>query len=130
MKGKLGWSVFWALVGVFVIIVSMIFIPLGFPPAIFIPTIVVFVLLGMALLFLTIKTKVRGILKKFLLLTGASAVGLSVFVFLHNVVSVLFNIEEPIFFIMAVFVCPLTFLVGAVGSIVLAIKSRQIKYSS
>ena len=138
MKGKLVWSVFWALVGVFVIVVSMIFIspamrllmPVGVLPAIFLPAIIVFVLLGAALLFLTVKTKVGGIHKKFLLLTGASAVGLPVFVLLHNVVSGLFNIEEPVFFIMATIVCPIGFLVGAVGSVVLAIKSKQVKYSS
>ena len=133
MKGELIWSVFWALVGVFVIVVSMILIqpamrllmPFGFLSAI-----VVFVLLGVVLLFLTVKTKVGGILKKFLLLTGASAVGLPVFTLLHNVVSYLFNIEEPVFFIMALFVCPTGFLVGAVGTIVLAIKSKQAKDSS
>ncbi len=138
MKGKLIWSIFWALVGVFVIVVSTISIPpavillmpLGLLPAIFLAAIVVFVLLGVALLFLTVKTKVGGILKKFLLLTGASAVGLPVFVLLHNVVSGLFNIEEPVFFIMATLVCPIGFLVGAVGSVVLAIKNKQVKYSS
>ncbi|MCK5434294.1 MAG: hypothetical protein KAI42_03295 [Dehalococcoidales bacterium] len=138
MKGKLIWSIFWALVGVFVIVVSTIFIPpavillmpLGLLPAIFLAAIVVFVLLSVALLFLTVKTKVGGILKKFLLLTGASAVGLPVFVLLHNVVSGLFNIEEPVFFIMATLVCPIGFLVGAVGSVVLAIKNKQVKYSS
>ncbi len=135
MKGKLVWSVFWALVGVFVIVVSMIFIPrplmpFGFPPAIFLSATVVFVLLGVALLFLTVKTKVGGILKKFLLLTGASAVGLPVSILLHNAVYGLFNIEEPVFFIMATLVCPIGFLVGAVGTIVLAIKSKQVKQSS
>ena len=138
MKRKLIWSIFWALVGVFVIVVSTIFIPpavillmpLGLLPAIFLAAIVVFVLLSVALLFLTVKTKVGGILKKFLLLTGASAVGLPVFVLLHNVVSGLFNIEEPVFFIMAIFVCPIGFLFGAVGTIVLAIKSKQVKQSS
>jgi len=138
VKGKLVWSVFWALVGVFAIVVSTIFIPpamrllmpVSVLSAIFLPAIVVFVLLGTALLFLTVKTKVGGILKKFLLLTGASAVGLPVFVLLHNVVSGLFNIEEPVFFIMATIVCPIGFLVGAIGSIVLAIKNKQVKYSS
>jgi len=125
MKGKLVWPIFWTLVAVFVVIVvSMIFI-LPAMRFIFLPAIVVFVLLGVALLFLTVKTKVGGILKKFLLLTGASAVGLPVFVLLHNVVSGLFNIEEPFFFITAIFVCPIGFLVGVVGSVVLAIKSKQ-----
>ncbi len=138
MKGKLVWSVFWALVGVFVIVVSMIFIPpagrllmpLGFLPAILLPAMVIFVLLGAALLFLTVKTKVGGILKKSLLLTGASAVGLPVFSLLHNVVGGVFNIEEPVFFLIAIFVCPIGFLVGVVGSIVLAIKNKQAKHSS
>ncbi len=129
MKGKLVWSVFWALVGVFVIVVSMIIIPRPLMPAwsfpaTFFSAIAVFVLLGVALLFLTVKTKVGGILKKFLLLTGASAVGLPVFILLHNLVSGLFNIEEPVFFIMATMVCPIGFLVGAVGTIVLTIKSK------
>jgi hypothetical protein len=138
MKGKLSWSIFWALVGVFVIVVSMIFIqpamrllmPVSVLPVVFLPAIVVFALLGAALLFLTVKTKVEGILKKFLLLTGASSVGLPVFVLLHNVVSGLFNIEEPVFFIIATIVCPIGFLVGAIGSIVLAIKNKRVKYSS
>jgi hypothetical protein len=134
MKGKLVWSVFWALVGVFVIVISMITIPRPLMPvwssqAIFFSTIAVFVLLGVALLFLTVKTKVGGILKKFLLLTGASTVGLPVSILLHNLVSRLFNIEEPVFFIMAVFVCPIGFLVGVGGTIVLAIKSREAKNS-
>jgi hypothetical protein len=104
--------------------------PLDLLPIIFLAAIVVFILLGVALLFLTVKTKVGGILKKFLLLTGASAVGLPVFVLLHNVISGLFDIEEPVFFVMATLVCPIGFLVGAVGSVVLAIKNKQVKYSS
>ncbi len=127
MKGKLVWSVFWALVGVFVIAVSMTFIPL---PVGFFAAGGVLVLLSVVLLFLTVKTKVGGILKLFLLLTGASTVGLPVSIFLHNAVGGLFNIEEPVFFIMAIFVCPIGFLVGAVGTIVLAIKNKQVKQSS
>ncbi len=103
--------------------------PLGFLPAILLPAMVIFVLLGAALLFLTVKTKVGGILKKFLLLTGASAVGLPVFSLLHNVVGGVLNIEEPVFFLIAIFVCPIGFLVGVVGSIVLATKNKT-KHSS
>ena len=61
-------------------------------------------------------------LKKFLLLMGISAGAFVVSVLLHNGISALFGIEEPVFFIIAVFLCPIGFLVGAVGSIVLAIK--------
>ena len=74
-------------------------------------------------------------LKKFLLLTGASFIGFFVFIFLHNLVYGLFihfwgadfwnGGDEPFFFIMAIIVCPLGFLVGAIGSIVLAVKRSK-----
>ena len=142
MKGKLTWSIFWALVGIFVVIVSVFFIPaarellMGF--LFIIISGAAFFLLGVALIILTVKEKVRGTLKKFLLLTGASAAGFFVFVFLHNAFYGLFIHffgadfwdriglgDEPFFFIMAIFVCPIGFLVGAVGSIVLAIKKSR-----
>ncbi len=132
MKGKLIWSIFWALVGVFVIAAGTMFIssvarlPVGFNAFSAWP---VFVGLGVTLIVLTLKKKVGGILKKFLLLTGGSAVAFLIFVLLHNIVSGLFNIEEPVFFIIATIVCPIGFLVGAVGTIVLAIKNRPPKYS-
>ena len=85
----------------------------------------VFLALGVTLIVLTVKKKVAGILKKFLLLTGASAVGLPVFAVLHNLVSALFNTEEPVFFILATMVCPIAFLVGIVGTIVLAVKNKS-----
>ena len=134
MKGKLIWSIFWASVGVFIIIICTMFVlvplagnlPLGF---IAFPAWVVFLGLGVTLIVLTVKTKVGGTLKKSSLLTGTSATGLPVFALLHNVVSALFNIEEPVFFIIATIVCPIGFLVGAVGTIVLAIKNKPPKYS-
>ncbi len=131
VKGKLIWSIFWALVGVFVIVVSIIFIPplngllygeenptlMG--NVFFLSAGVVLTGLGVTLIVLTVKTKVRGRLKKFLLLTEASFLGLLVFGILHNVVSALFNTEEPVFFIIAIIACPIGFLVGVVGTIVL-----------
>jgi peptidoglycan/LPS O-acetylase OafA/YrhL len=121
--------VFWATVAVFIIIICAMFVriplaeslPLGF---VFLPGIAIFFLLGVALIVLTVKKKVPGLLKKFLLLTGASAAGLPVFAVLHNVVSGFFNIEEAVFFILATLVCPLGFLVGAAGTIVLAVKNK------
>jgi ABC-type multidrug transport system permease subunit len=77
-------------------------------------------------------------LKKFLILTGASAVGMAGSQFLHNLVFGLFIQlfgadfwdrigigDEPVFFMLAVFVCPLAYLVGAVGSIVLMVRRRS-----
>ncbi len=142
MKGKLSWPIFWALVGVFIVIVSAFLIPafrelLKGLPLIIISGAVLF-LLGVALIFFTVKEKERGLLKKFLILTGASAAGFFVSVFLHNTIYGLFiqwfgadfwnGGDEPFLFIMAVFVCPIGFLVGAIGSIVLAIRrSRMTK---
>lgn len=98
----------------------------------------VFFVLGLALIFLTAKKKMKGLLKKFLLLTGASAIGFPVFVILHNLVYGLFIYffgqgfwervglgDEPFFFIMAIIVCPLGFLFGVVGTIVLFTKRRN-----
>lgn len=140
MKGKLSWPIFWALVGVFIVIVSVFSIPafrdlvMGFLFIIISGSI--FLLLGVTLIVLTVKEKVGGTLKKFFLLTGASSAGFFVFVLLHNFVYGLFihffgadfwdrigTGDEPVFFIMAIIVCPLGFLVGAIGSIVLGIKS-------
>ena len=81
--------------------------------------------LGVTLLVLMAKTKVERGLKKFLLLTEASFVGLPVFGILHNAVSGLTNFEEPVFFILAIIVCPVGFLVGAIGSIVLKVKKSR-----
>jgi len=139
VNGKLSWAIFWALIGVFVVIVGVFSIPplrdllMGF--LFIIISGVVFFLLGVALIFLTVKEKVRGIRGKFLILTGASSAGILVSVLLHNAIYGLFVHffgtdfwhriglgDEPVFFIIAVFLCPVAFLVGAVGSIVLAIK--------
>ncbi len=149
MKRKLSWPIFWALIVVFIVLAINIFTP----PEAFAPTFrrslflwvffisgAAFFLLGVALIVLTVKTKVAGMLKKFLILTGASAVGLPVFIALHNIVYALLTLwfgedfwgasgDEPVFFILATMVCPIAFLVGAAGSIVLAIKNKRARYS-
>jgi len=96
--------------------------------------------LGITFLVLTIKGKTRGIFRKFQLLTGASAIGIPVSILLHNLVYGLFihffgaefwnGGDEPAFFILAIIVCPIGFLVGAVGSIVLAIKRSRMARES
>ncbi len=138
MKEKLVWPIFWALVGVFAITVSVLFIPAvrefntGFllvagAGAVFI--------LGGALIVLVVREKLGGMLRRFLLLTGACATGFFVFFLLHNLVYGLFihffgaefwnGGDEPFFFILAVFICPLGFIVGAISSIVLALRRRS-----
>ena len=137
MNGKLSWAIFWALVGVFIIVVSVYLIPLAMEsllgPAFLLGSGILFLLLGAALIYFTLKQKARGWVKRFLLLTGASAVGIPISAVLHNALYALVlvtmlnrpDIDEPFFFIMAIFVCPLGFLVGAVGSVVLFIKRRR-----
>jgi len=135
MKGKLIWSIFGVWVGVFVIAVTMFFIlsdllvgeenPTLLGYIFFISAGVVLTGLGVTLLVLTAKTKVERRLKKFLLLTEASFVGFPVFALLHNVVSALLNTEEAVFFTIATIVCPVGFLVGAIGSIVLRVKKSR-----
>jgi len=147
MNGKISWPIFWALVGIFVVIASVFFIPavreLLMGLLFLIISGAVFLLLGVALIVLTVKEKVAGMLKKFFILTGASAAGFFVSFLLHNAIYGLFIHwfgadfwdriglgDEPFFFIMAILVCPIGFLVGAVGSIVLRIKrSRMAKKS-
>ena len=76
--------------------------------------------------------------KKFLILLGASFAGFFLFAFLHNVfyglgevtsqitaLSSLLEFFNVIFFIIAIFLCPVGFLVGAGGNIVLFIKRRR-----
>ena len=139
---KLSWALFWALVAVFAIIAIVVFIPparesiMNFHFLIISGTI--FSLLGVALIFWTVKERMDGLLGKFLILTGASAIGIFVSVLLHNAIYGLFIYwfgadfwdriglaDEPFFFIMAIFVCPMGFLVGVVGSIVLTIKQLR-----
>ena len=86
----------------------------------------------------TVKEKITGKLRKSLLLTGASASSFFAFMFLHNifyglgmivkdivVLSHLVEVFHVTFFLITVFVCPMGFLIGAVGSIVLFIKEKN-----
>ena len=75
--------------------------------------------------------------KAFFVLTGASGAGIPICAILHNLVYGLFIAwfgegfwerhgmpDEPVFFILAVLVCPALFLIGSVGSIALLIRAR------
>ena len=88
--------------------------------------------IGVAIIIMTIKKIEKGLFRKFLLTVGASLTGFPIFIFLHNAVYGMFihffgegfwnGGDEPFFFIMAIIVCPLGFLVGVIGSILLAIR--------
>lgn len=127
--------VFWIFITTFVIILSGTVLGKWLRGPYLIPAIAIFFLLGAALVLLTLKEKVKGMLKKFLILAGASAVLFFVSVLLHNffyalgmitshiiLLKYLMEILGVVFFIIAVFICPIGFLIGAIGGIVLLIK--------
>ena len=120
--------IFWALVGTFVLILSMFFISpvreFFQGSLLFLLPFIIFSLLGIVLIFFTIKEKIKGMLKKILILTGASALGFFVFAVLHNLFYGLevatqqpvFGLLHALFFIISVFICPLGFVIGTVSS--------------
>jgi membrane protease YdiL (CAAX protease family) len=134
--------IFWALIAIFVVLVAAI-LGLGrlwgpkLPPSAMIYLGIVFLALAAALVVLTAKLKEPGIRKLFFILTGASAVGIPVCAILHNLVyglCVKFGWvfwgeggDEPVFFILALFVFPALFILGALGSIVLLISGKPEK---
>jgi len=140
-------TVFWALVVIFAIVACAMTIPVlryyVMGPTFLITMGAALFLLGMALIWLTLKARVTGALKKFLILTGASAAGFPVSVLLHNafyglgivaehitVLRYLMEVLHIAFFILAIFVCPLGFLTGAVGSVALFIqKGKRSRFS-
>lgn len=133
--------IFYALIGVFVSAISIIFIPVfkGFVSGTFmIISGVILVILGSILIGLTLVQKVEGKLKKFLMLTGVSATGFFIFALLHNIFYALEQITgriailsypmkafEVIFFLIAIFACPIGFLVGVIGTIIMFNKKRK-----
>jgi len=95
---------------------------------------IAFFIFGIVLIFATYKSRIKGRLKLYLLLTGFSATGFLVFIILHNLVYALFIYlfgqnfwgggDEALFFILAIFVCPIVFIIGVVGSLVLLLRKK------
>lgn len=136
-------AIVYILIVIFIVIASAIIVPLPvfikrrLFPFMAISSIAFF-LLGLTLIFLTLKRKVKGKLKKFLILTGVSSSGFLVSVLLHNILygfgvmtkhiillSSLMEVLHVVFFIIAIFVCPIGFLIGVIGSLVLFIRKRK-----
>lgn len=136
-------TVFSLLVGTFAFIIGLFFIPVVgeiFKGPLFLLPFIVFFLLGLILVFLTLKKKRKGKLEKLLLLTGVSASGVFIGILLHNLLYALGMIVDNviflkylvealhvIFFFLAILVCPIGFLIGMVGSSVLFIKKKRKK---
>ncbi len=142
-KGGSLTTIFWTLIAIFVTTVIYIFIPMTAPIRrplwpFFVALAIISFLLGVILIFLTLKKQAKGWPKRFLLLTGISVIGMPISIVLHNFIYGLFIYlfgqnfwerigltDEPVFFIIAIFLCPIGFLVGAICNIVLLVKQRK-----
>lgn len=142
MNYKLRWSFFWALAAIFIVVVLFLFIPaerniLRTKPVLLALGISLLVL-GGAIIYLTIKEKLTGLQMVFMLLTGASAAGITVCVLLHNAIYGLFIYwfgagfwnglglpDEPVFFFLGLIFFPIALLVGITGTVVLVIKKQR-----
>jgi hypothetical protein len=131
---------FFVLVSIFALFVALF--GLGgrlswFPFPLLVVLAIAFVLLGLVVVMLTVRLNEAKMKKAFFLLTGASAAAMPLCALLHNVVYALFILwfgegfwerhgaDEPVFFILAVVVCPALFLVGTVGGLVFLARASQ-----
>jgi hypothetical protein len=130
-------ALFWAQVAAFALMLGTIFLP--FLEAVFRPAFLALMgacfILGLALSILSARARPIGALKRFLILTGASSAGLTFFSALHNAFYALATLagDRPILeqtikglevasFIIGILVCPVGFLVGTVGAIVILLR--------
>ena len=129
--------VFWALVAAFAALVLTVLLPdvLPFFRPVFLILIALCFLLGVALLILSVRWKERTLLRTFWILAGASTVGVALGTVLHNafyalatvtgkwpILNAAMEVLEVAFFLIAILLCPLAFLVGTVGAIVLIVR--------
>ncbi|HBG27333.1 MAG: hypothetical protein A2Y10_13595 [Planctomycetes bacterium GWF2_41_51] len=86
------------------------------------------IVLGIGEVILGIKSKDGKLKKTFLILAGASAACIPVFAILHNVVYGLFfhgkEGDEAVFFILALLVCPVLFVIGSLGSFICGVLNK------
>ena len=138
MKARLTWVIFWVLVGCFVAVACVFLIPATREAIAGVFVAIsggILLLLGAALIFLAVNRQPPGLLRRFLILAGASAAGIPISVLLHNAIYGLLIhwfgpdfwdriglADEPVFFFLAILICPTAFLVGAIGTILLAIR--------
>ena len=129
--------IIFVLTGIFIFIVTVIATDSVRDVGLFLTagSVFAYFLLGLTLLILTLKRKIKGKLGKFLLLTVGSSMAFLISVLLHNLLYAgavlasnikwlhfLLKILHARFFLIGVIVCPLVFLVGIVGSLLYYIK--------
>ena len=131
--------IFYSLIVIFIILALYVFFPspdcvktFFFPVIAFLG--ILFFILGIALVVLS--WKLKGKIRFYFILTGASVFCILIFAILHNLVYGLFILlfgegfwgnggDEPVFFILAVIVCPILFIIGAVKSFILLRKKKK-----
>ena len=133
-------AVFWAQVAAVVLVLAWILIePLrDWSGRAFVPMLFVCLTLGVALLVLAIRWKERGLLRTFLILTGASTTGLALGSVLHNLLDALGMVTErwrilngaigvlsAAMFLLAIPVSPLGFLTGVIGAIAVVVREAR-----
>jgi hypothetical protein len=127
LSDRLRWSTFWALAVVFVFIICLFTIPgLGEPlvgSLWFLAPFAIFSVLGAVLIIFSLQGSLSGGSRAFFILTGASAAAVLVSILLYNLFSGFFTDfliggDELFLFVMVLFVCPLGFLVGVVGTVI------------
>jgi len=141
MNHKLRSSLFWALTAIFIVSIVLLLSPavenrLRLEPVLLVLGISLLIL-GAAIIYLTIKEKLTGLQMIFMLLTGASASGIMVCMLLHNAIYGLFIYwfgpefwigiglaDEPLFFFLGFIFFPVSLLVGIISTIVTAIKNK------
>ena len=133
------WPVFWAAMGIFILVIAAIAMPsIKWFSQLVLVFWVLLVILGIVLLVLAIRSGFAKKLKVFLALAGAALAAMPVFILLHGLVYGLLikmfgegfwggaaNSDEPFFFILALVVCPLAYAIGAAGSIYLMARMGQ-----
>jgi len=129
--------VFWAPVAAFAPILLTMLLPImrRLMRPVFLSLMALCFLLGLALMVLALRWRQVGLLRTFWILTGASTTGLAVGTVLHNAFHGLGTVTggwpilhavmqrlEVAFFLLAVLVCPVAFLVGAIGAVVVIVR--------
>ncbi len=101
---------------------------------------IIFILLGISLIIVTYKAKIKGKLKKYLLLTGYSSSTCIASIVLHNlfhafgiltnnisILKISFEVIGTLFFLIAIIIAPLGFLLGVAVSTIILVKQKKTK---
>lgn len=135
--------VFWIMVGILALLMigAFLLLPMDSPIGAyldftFFPAATVFFVLSVALIILAAKAKFQRVLKVFLIITGSAGPAiLAIFLLVHvnyelTKLTGVDMLANPgwlggALFILILFGCPLVFLVGAVGTIVMLIRGKH-----